>query len=88
METLWSLRQERARVIQAEAAARIAQSLLDAADSPTMMVRTVSFVPVPLSELVPGKRIDDEVLESGDFVLLNTQHHVVRCGLDAAGERY
>ena len=45
--------------------------MVEAADSPTMMVRVVMSEPVVLGELVPGKQLDGLVLQKGDYVLLH-----------------
>lgn len=55
LDTLWMERQEWARQRALEAAALAARALLDAADAPTMMVRTVFRTPVLMSELVSGQ---------------------------------
>jgi hypothetical protein len=46
------------------------EDLVDAADSPAMMVRTAAVQPCILTEILPGKVVDGCILAAGDYVLL------------------
>ena len=46
------------------------EDLVDAADSPAMMVRTAAVQPCTLTEILPGKVVDGCILAAGDYVLL------------------
>ena len=80
------MRQDHARIRNAEAAARVAQALKDAADPPTIMVRAASFTPLSMAELIPGKRIDNEILQVGDLILLTQQTNASENGVWRIGE--